>query len=130
MSGAVRVSGAKNAVLPTLAAILLTPETCVLHDIPDLRDVQVMMEILRLLGVKLVVTQDETRRHLLACAGSLDTFEIRADLTRQMRSSIFLMGPLLGRLGKVRIAYPGGCAIGPRPIDLHLRGLAALGAGL
>lgn len=128
LSGAVRVSGAKNAVLPTLAAILLTPETCVLHDIPDLRDVQVMMEILRLLGVKLVVTQDETRRHLLACAGSLDTFEIRADLTRQMRSSIFLMGPLLGRLGKVRIAYPGGCAIGPRPIDLHLRGLAALGA--
>ncbi len=130
LSGRVRVSGAKNAVLPMLAAVTLTRAECIIHHVPSLRDVQVMTQILRLLGVKVEMVEAGLNGGLtlVTQADSLTTHVIKDNLSRQMRSSIFLMGPLLGRLGEVRIAYPGGCAIGPRPIDLHLRGLAAMGA--
>lgn len=129
LRGAVRVSGAKNAILPMLAATVLVSEECVLHDVPLLRDTHVMMDILSRLGVNIEQRDSPGMRGTLKVhAGNLITCEVQENLTREMRSSIFLMGPLLGRLGRVRVAYPGGCLLGPRPIDLHLRGLEALGA--
>jgi UDP-N-acetylglucosamine 1-carboxyvinyltransferase len=132
LSGCVRISGAKNAILPILAATILTEGECVIHEVPNLSDVAVMTEILKLLGVSVeVIEEGETGLITIkVCARKLNTFEVRPQLTRAMRSSIFLMGPLLGRLGRVRVAYPGGCAIGPRPIDWHLSGLAAMGANI
>ncbi len=128
LRGAVRISGAKNAVLPMLAATLLTAKTCSIVDWPDLRDVHVMIKILQSLGAEVDFETDEIGRKVLnVTARELVTHEVPESLMRQMRSSIFLMGPLLGRLRKVRVVYPGGCAIGPRPIDLHLSSLQALG---
>ena len=126
--GTVRISGAKNAVLPMLAATLLVDRPCGIIDAPDLRDVTVMTQILERLGARVAVGNDQDgKRTLMVDAKSIWTHEVPENLVRQMRSSIFLMGPLLGRLGKVRVSYPGGCAIGPRPIDLHLSSLQALG---
>lgn len=130
LAGSLRVSGAKNAALPILAATLLSPGECVIHGAPAIRDVGVMLEILRRLGVAVREEQGPAGLTLTVCARDLTSMEVREELTREMRSSIFLMGPILGRTGRVKIAYPGGCAIGPRPIDFHLRGLAELGARL
>ena len=127
--GQVEVSGAKNAALPILAAALLTAGESVIHNAPVIRDVAVMVEILRKLGARVEEGPVGTHgRTLRIRADGLNGLEVGADFTREMRSSIFLMGPLLARVGKVRISYPGGCAIGPRPIDFHLRGLELLGA--
>jgi UDP-N-acetylglucosamine 1-carboxyvinyltransferase len=127
--GQVAISGAKNAALPILAAALLTPGESVIHNTPDIRDVGVMLEILRRLGVRVEeLAAGDSGRTLRISPDGLNSPEVGADFTREMRSSIFLMGPLLARLGKIRISYPGGCAIGPRPIDFHLRGLEQLGA--
>ncbi len=129
--GTVRISGAKNAILPMLAATLLVDKPCEIIDAPDLRDVTVMTQILERLGAKVTIGQDQDgKRTLTVDARCLETHEVPESLMRQMRSSIFLMGPLLGRLGKVRVSYPGGCAIGPRPIDLHLSSLSALGVSI
>jgi len=127
LAGSARVSGAKNAILPILAATILTGGECILHDVPRIRDVATMLEILRRMGVRVQDEAGDGARTLVVCARDLSSWEVREQLTREMRSSIFLMGPLLGRTGRVRISYPGGCAIGPRPIDFHLRGLEALG---
>ncbi|HHY93678.1 MAG TPA: UDP-N-acetylglucosamine 1-carboxyvinyltransferase [Firmicutes bacterium] len=126
LRGSVRVSGSKNAVLPIMAASVLTSEPCLLRDVPALSDVAVMAQILERLGVE--VTYDPSGGEMHIHARQISTCEVRESLSRQMRSSIFLMGPLLGRIGRVKVAHPGGCAIGPRPIDLHLRGLEMLGA--
>jgi UDP-N-acetylglucosamine 1-carboxyvinyltransferase len=121
--GEVTISGAKNAVLPLLAATLLTSETCIVRRVPELSDVMFMVQILRSLGAD--VRKDG------------DTLTIRAenitgygdyDLIRKMRGSICIMGPLMGRLKQAKISLPGGCVIGSRPIDLHLKGMRALGA--
>ncbi|HEY3368326.1 MAG TPA: UDP-N-acetylglucosamine 1-carboxyvinyltransferase [Symbiobacteriaceae bacterium] len=129
LQGRVAVCGAKNAALPILAAALLTSGESVIHHIPIIRDVTVMLEILNRLGVKVAEEPGtESGRTLRICADRLTTPEVGADFTREMRSSIFLMGPILARLGRIRIALPGGCAIGPRPIDFHLRGLEQMGA--
>ena len=129
LEGCVRINGAKNAVLPMMAATVLSSGSCTILDAPYLKDVQVMSDILRCLGASVRTgSPSDPRPYLRIDASGITAHEVHEHLTRQMRSSIFLMGPLLGRLGKVRIAYPGGCAIGPRPIDLHLRGLQALGA--
>ncbi|MDQ7793959.1 MAG: UDP-N-acetylglucosamine 1-carboxyvinyltransferase [bacterium] len=129
LRGQVRISGAKNATLPMLAAALLTGEECALVDAPRLRDTAVMEAILTSLGVAVhSETDGEGRRVLVARAGSLEAWHVPERLVGEMRSSIFIMGPLLGRLRRARISYPGGCAIGPRPIDMHLRGLTQLGA--
>ncbi|NLY51121.1 MAG: UDP-N-acetylglucosamine 1-carboxyvinyltransferase [Firmicutes bacterium] len=123
LRGTVRIAGAKNATLPIMAASLLCPGICTIYDVPDLRDVRVMCEILTLMGAKVEykdgTCQLDTR--------NISSAEVPENLMREMRSSVFLMGALLGRLGRVKVSYPGGCAIGPRPIDLHLKGLAALG---
>ncbi|MFZ5827060.1 MAG: UDP-N-acetylglucosamine 1-carboxyvinyltransferase [Bacillota bacterium] len=129
LQGQVAISGAKNAALPILAAALLTPCQSVIHNAPMIRDVSVMVEILRKLGARVEEGgEGPSGQTLYVAADGLNSPEVGADFTREMRSSIFLMGPLLARIGKIRISYPGGCAIGPRPIDFHLRGLELLGA--
>jgi len=129
LQGKVAISGAKNAALPILAAALLTSGESLIHNTPVIRDVGVMLEILRRLGAQVEeLPEGAAGRTLRIVPGNLSSPEVGADFTREMRSSIFLMGPLLARLGKIRISYPGGCAIGPRPIDFHLRGLEQLGA--
>lgn len=124
LEGKVRISGAKNSILPILAASLLTSGKVIIKDVPDITDVKVMLDILKCLGVKVSREKD----WLYLDPGSLCTPDIPEHLMCEMRSSIFLMGPLLGRLGRVKVSYPGGCAIGPRPIDLHLKGLISMGA--
>lgn len=126
LHGETRMYGAKNAALPILAATVMVEDTCVLQGVPDLEDVRVMANILQKLGARVersgdTVTVDSRR--------IADT-DVPADLMRRMRSSIFLMGPLLARFGEVKISKPGGCVIGQRPIDFHLRGIKALGANV
>lgn len=129
LRGRVAVSGAKNAALPILAAALLSPGETILHDAPMIRDVSVMLEILRRLGATVEeLSAGRSGRTVRIVADGLYSPEVGADFTREMRSSIFLMGPLLSRVGRMKISYPGGCAIGPRPIDFHLRGLEQMGA--
>lgn len=129
LQGEVPISGAKNAALPILAAALLSPAETVIHATPAIRDIGVMIAILQRLGATVEVQgESETGRTLRIRADGLMTPEVGSCFTREMRSSIFLMGPLLARTGLVRIAYPGGCAIGSRPIDFHLQGLQQMGA--
>ncbi|MEW6081392.1 MAG: UDP-N-acetylglucosamine 1-carboxyvinyltransferase [Bacillota bacterium] len=130
LGGAVRVSGAKNAILPMLAATVLTKGQCLINDAPFLKDVSVMSQILRGLGARVSHEGGPGGKTLWVDPSAIYNYEVGDLLTREMRSSIFLMGSLLGRLGRVRVAYPGGCDLGPRPIDLHLSGLRALGARL
>ena len=127
MSGTVKISGAKNAVLPVIAATLLGQDraTC-LDEVPNLDDVRTISEVLRSLGVK--VTHEPQNNKLYVDAASIENITAPYDLVRRMRASFLIMGPLLARLGRAKISLPGGCAIGTRPIDLHLKGFEALGA--
>ncbi len=123
LSGQLRIGGAKNSVLPILAATILNGKESILYDCPDLKDVDTMIEILKSIGCKV-----SFENHILRVDSStLFSHEIPEHLVREMRSSIFLMGPMLARCGKIKISYPGGCEIGPRPIDLHLKALRELG---
>ena len=124
LKGTVKISSAKNAVLPVIAASLLTESECIIEDAPELEDVKVMTEVLNSLGAKALREGDSIK----ISAGTIDSFEAPYDLVRKMRASFLVMGPLLARKGRARISMPGGCAIGSRPIDLHLKGFAALGA--
>lgn len=125
LQGAVRVHGAKNAVLPILAASLLAEEgSCVIRDVPNLDDVTNILQVLAALGVQAKHGDETVRLH----AENLVSYDAPYELVRKMRASFLVMGPLLARLGKVRISLPGGCAIGTRPIDQHLKGFEAMGA--
>ncbi len=124
LSGRIRIQGSKNAALPILAACLLAEGTHVIHDIPHLLDVDVMIEILRALGAEISVTENT----LTIDTSSVHSTIVPEDLMGKMRSSIFLMGPLLARYKEVTVSKPGGCAIGERKIDLHQKGLQILGA--
>ena len=124
LKGEVQVSGAKNASLPILAACLLTSGECVLHGVPRLRDVEVMVEVLQALGAR-VNWEGAT---LTVCTREVTTTEIPEILMRKMRASNLVMGALLGRCGSFKASTPGGCAIGSRPMDLHLKGFRSLGA--
>lgn len=124
LKGTVKISSAKNAVLPVLAASLLTESQCIIEDAPELEDVRVMVEVLKSLGANVHREGDSIK----ITAEKIDSFEAPYDLVRKMRASFLVMGPLLARKGRARISMPGGCAIGSRPIDLHLKGFAALGA--
>ncbi len=124
LSGTVKVHGAKNAALPILAASVMAEGEHVIRNVPDLLDIKVMLKLLKTLGCKAEHRKDAVK----VDTSSLHSNHIPEHLMRQMRSSIFLMGPLLARCGEVTIYQPGGCAIGERKIDLHLRGLEALGA--
>jgi UDP-N-acetylglucosamine 1-carboxyvinyltransferase len=126
LTGAIQIHGAKNAALPILAACILASGTHTLHNVPNLLDIDTMLRILRALGCR-AEQQGDTVSITTSTANSS---HIPEELMGQMRSSIFLMGPLLARFGSVTVYQPGGCAIGERKIDLHLKGLQALGANI
>jgi len=123
LHGEVAISGSKNAALPIMAAALLTDEPCVLHRVPDLSDTRFMVKILESLGATARSEAGTLTIHARKIKGYADY-----DLVRKMRGSICIAGPLLARLKRARISLPGGCIIGARPINLHLKGFAALGA--
>jgi len=123
LHGEVEISGAKNAVLPIMAATLLTSEPCIIRRVPNLSDVRFMGQILTWLGAQVKVEGDTVRVHAKKIKGAGEY-----DLIRKMRGSICIMGPLLGRLKKATVSLPGGCVIGARPINLHLKGFECLGA--
>jgi len=127
LRGEVTVSGAKNAVLPILAATLLADGPCVLEGVPALRDIDTMIRVLRELGMEVERGEDGTVHTEV-----VDLSRCRApyELVKTMRASICVLGPLLGRRKRAEVSFPGGCQIGPRPIDLHIAGLDALGADL
>jgi len=125
LNGEVTISGSKNAVLPILAATILTNGQNIINDVPDLEDVKIMQEILVAVGSKV---SQEVPNQLKTEISAIRNFEIPYDLVSKMRASILLLGPLLARCGKASVSFPGGCAIGSRPIDLHLKGLSAMGA--
>ncbi|RIX59332.1 UDP-N-acetylglucosamine 1-carboxyvinyltransferase [Paenibacillus nanensis] len=124
LSGTIVIQGAKNAALPILAASLLAEGTTTIDSVPHLLDIDVMLNILRELGCR----AEHTGETVVLDTTSAHTSHVPETLMKQMRSSIFLMGPLLARFGEAQVYQPGGCAIGERKIDLHLQGLAALGA--
>ena len=114
---------AKNAVLPILAAAMLTDAPVTIEDCPDLVDARNMLSILETLGCRV----ERRGREVLLDASRAENHEMPEQLSKRLRSSIFLLGPLIARFGRARVSYPGGCEIGQRPIDLHLKGLRALG---
>lgn len=124
LSGEVSISGAKNAALPILCASLLTNEPLCVTNIPRLRDVETLLTLLARIGVK----HDAGEGSLQLCADSLTDPIAPYELVKTMRASILVLGPLLARCGEARISLPGGCAIGLRPVDLHIKGLQAMGA--
>lgn len=122
--GRVRIDGAKNAVLPIMAATLLVDGKSVIEDVPQLRDVYVMIDLLKTLGADV-----EFENGILQVdASGVDKWDAPYELVRKMRASFLVMGPILARFKRTRVSMPGGCAIGTRPIDLHLKGFEALGA--
>ncbi|HHY04045.1 MAG TPA: UDP-N-acetylglucosamine 1-carboxyvinyltransferase [Thermoanaerobacterales bacterium] len=126
LSGEIKVQGSKNSSLPILAATVLNPYKSTIYDVPDIKDISIMIDILRFLGAKI----SRKANTIVIDSSNIKTWEVPEYLMRKMRSSIILMGALLGRFGEVRVSYPGGCEIGPRPIDLHLKGLAQMGVNL
>ncbi len=125
LSGTIKINGAKNAALPILAACLLTREPVILAEVPDLEDIRIMLALLKYLGAQLTWLG---LGHLKIEMGEYLGWEAPYDLVRKMRASFLVLGPLLARNGRSRVSLPGGCAIGIRPIDLHLKGFKALGA--
>ena len=125
LNGEVVISGAKNAVLPLMAATILSEEECVISDVPQLKDVDVMKEILLSIGGKIKSAEEGV---LSIDMGNIEKWEADYDLVSRMRASFLVMGSLLGRCGRAKVYMPGGCTIGARPIDLHLKGFEALGA--
>jgi UDP-N-acetylglucosamine 1-carboxyvinyltransferase len=125
LKGEVDISSSKNAILPILAASLLTDDTVKINKVPNINDVIIICKLLSQLGIK--VTRESSQ---LLLRGECNAVHPPYDLVRQIRASFLIMGPLLARKGKVRVALPGGCSIGTRPIDLHLKGFQALGADI
>src|SRR6059036_2602844 len=125
LSGRVSISGAKNSALPCMAAAILTPETITLHNIPYVRDIITMRRLLEDIGGH--VLTPELRTHKISAA-NVELMQAPYELVKTMRASVLALGPLLARFGKARVSLPGGCAIGTRPIDLHLAGFEKLGA--
>ena len=124
LKGHVKIDGAKNAVLPIIAATLLAKGKSTLKGVPNLRDVHVISDLLRHLGAEVEYKDDV----LTVDASNITTCEAPYELVRKMRASFLVMGPLLARFNHTKISMPGGCAIGTRPIDLHLKGFKCLGA--
>ncbi|MCT9073989.1 UDP-N-acetylglucosamine 1-carboxyvinyltransferase [Cupriavidus gilardii] len=124
LRGEIRVSGAKNAALPILCASLLTGDTLTLRNVPGLHDVRTMLALLRQMGVR--IGQDGAQLSL--DAAQIVSPEAPYDMVKTMRASILVLGPLVARLGEARVSLPGGCAIGARPVDQHIKGLQAMGA--
>ncbi len=125
LNGSVRISGAKNAVLPILVATLLCDDTVSLENVPHLNDVTTTMTLLGRMGVKLTLGENMM---VEADASQVNNYEAEYELVKTMRASILVLGPLLSRFGEAVVSLPGGCAIGARPVDLHIKGLQAMGA--
>ena len=125
LKGKVAISGAKNAALPIMAAALLADGPCTLTNLPALRDIQTHRKLLAFLGASFT---EASPAELMIDPSRLRGFEAPYDLVKTMRASILVLGPLVARLGKARVSLPGGCAIGARPINLHLKALEQMGA--
>ena len=124
LNGEIAIAGAKNAALPILCASLLTASDLCLHNVPSLQDVSTMLKLLKQMGLQVreedgVVTLN---------GGAIDKLEAPYDMVKTMRASILVLGPLLARFGEAKVSLPGGCAIGSRPVDQHIKGLQAMGA--
>ena len=125
LNGDVRISGAKNAALPILAATLLAEDPVTVCNVPHLHDITTTMELLGRMGVSLTIDE---KLSIEVDANELTDFSAPYELVKTMRASILVLGPMVARFGRAHVAFPGGCAIGSRPVDLHLRGLEAMGA--
>ena len=126
--GTVRISGAKNAALPAMAAALLTEEPVILENIPQVRDIETERRLLAAMGAEVELGYGRAHHRTTICCRDLVNPEASYDLVKTMRASTLVLGPLVARMGRARVSLPGGCAIGARPIDLHLKGLEKLGA--
>ncbi len=126
LSGEIAVGGAKNAALPLMAAALLTEQRLVLCNVPRLADIHTMGQLLQQHGIAVEPLSDQGR--VLSLGGAIASTEAPYDIVRKMRASVLVLGPLLARCGEARVSMPGGCAIGTRPVDLHLKGLEQMGA--
>ncbi|KAF0222793.1 MAG: UDP-N-acetylglucosamine 1-carboxyvinyltransferase, partial [bacterium] len=125
LEGRISISGAKNSALPCMAAALLTSETVVLHNLPYVRDIITMRRLLEDMGCMVLMPERNT---LKITADDIQFFEAPYELVKTMRASVLALGPLVARFGQAKVSLPGGCAIGQRPIDMHLSGLEQLGA--
>jgi len=125
LEGEVRISGAKNATLPILSAAILTDERVIIGNVPHLRDVTTTIELLGRMGVETTIHEG---MRVEVNAANLDDYSAPYELVKTMRASVLVLGPLLGRFGRADVSLPGGCAIGARPVDLHVSGLRAMGA--
>jgi UDP-N-acetylglucosamine 1-carboxyvinyltransferase len=125
LNGEVRISGAKNAALPILACTLLTEDTVSLSNLPHLNDITTLIGLLGCMGVNVTLNEDMS---VDVCAGTITEYTAPYELVRTMRASILVLGPLLAHFGEANVSLPGGCAIGSRPVDLHIRGMEAMGA--
>ena len=126
--GTVRISGAKNAALPCMAAALLTDEPVILENIPQVRDIETTRNLLAAMGAEVELGYGRAHHRTTICARTLASPEASYELVKTMRASTLVLGPLLARCGRAHVSLPGGCAIGARPIDLHIKGLERLGA--
>src|SRR6266849_179421 len=126
--GTVRISGAKNAALPCMAAALLTDEPVILENIPQVRDIETTRKLLIAMGAEVELGFGRAQHRTTICAKNLAAPEASYELVKTMRASTLVLGPLVARCGRARVSLPGGCAIGARPIDLHIKGLERLGA--
>src|SRR5215813_3722089 len=126
--GTVRVSGAKNAALPAMAAAILTDEPVILENVPDVRDIQTERNLLVSMGAEVELGYGRAHHRTTICCRNLVNPEAAYELVKTMRASTLVIGPLVARIGRGRVSLPGGCAIGARPIDLHIKGLEKLGA--
>src|SRR5713226_898770 len=126
--GTVRISGAKNAALPCMAAALLTDEPVILENIPQVRDIETTRKLLAAMGAEVELGYGRAQHRTTLCCRNLVSPEASYELVKTMRASTLVLGPLVARCGRARVSLPGGCAIGARPIDLHIKGLERLGA--
>lgn len=125
LNGEIRISGAKNSALPILAASLLTDEPLTIGNLPHLHDITTMIELLGVMGVEAVIDE---KLNVEIHGGTIKSYNAPYDLVKTMRASILVLGPMLSHFGEANVSLPGGCAIGSRPVDLHIRGLQAMGA--
>ena len=126
--GTIRVSGAKNAALPAMAAALLTEEPVILENVPQVRDIETTRKLLSAMGAEVELGYGRAQHRTTICCRNLASPEASYELVKTMRASTLVLGPLVARCGRARVSLPGGCAIGARPIDLHIKGLESLGA--
>src|SRR4051795_2290308 len=126
--GTIRISGAKNAALPAMAAALLTEEPVILENIPQVRDIETTRKLLTAMGAEVELGYGRAQHRTTICCRNLNSPEASYELVKTMRASTLVLGPLVARCGEARVSMPGGCAIGARPIDLHIKGLERLGA--